>query len=273
MACDTQSGQLLALALRDAFHSVKRTFQSERALKCLAGPRCACVARRASRALFPTTGCRPRSRAPPGSAWRRSARRFLAMSPARRRRHRRRVSGNRIGQEERPAADRRGARRVPIAPCDTGHRQARPAGAQRPFHFGADGVGRRFCRLRQPACDATDDPYPSRRRRARARDDLGAHDRRAGGRQGARRQARQPEFAARRPAGGARTARQARTDLSNAHAADVLPYIEAARAAGCSSLGELARALTARGIRTPAGGLEWRAAQVSRVLARATPQS
>jgi hypothetical protein len=66
----------------------------------------------------------------------------------------------------------------------------------------------------------------------------------------------------------ARTARQARTDLSKAHAADVLPYIEAARAAGSSSLGELARALTARGIRTPAGGLEWRAAQVLRVLSR-----
>ena len=66
----------------------------------------------------------------------------------------------------------------------------------------------------------------------------------------------------------ARTARQARTDLSNAHAADVLPYIERARKAGCISLGELARALSACGIRTPAGGIEWRAAQVRRVLSR-----
>ena len=64
-------------------------------------------------------------------------------------------------------------------------------------------------------------------------------------------------------------ARQARTELSNAHAKDVLPYIERARKAGCASLGELARALSACGIRTPAGGAEWRAVQVSRVLARA----
>ena len=70
-----------------------------------------------------------------------------------------------------------------------------------------------------------------------------------------------------------RHARQARTDTAIAHAALVLPYIEAARKAGCVSLGELARALTARGIDTPAGGREWRAAQVSRVLARATAKS
>jgi DNA invertase Pin-like site-specific DNA recombinase len=67
----------------------------------------------------------------------------------------------------------------------------------------------------------------------------------------------------------ARTTRQARTDTAIAHAADVLPYIEAARAAGCSSLGELARALTARGIDTPAGGKQWNASQVKRVLKRA----
>jgi DNA invertase Pin-like site-specific DNA recombinase len=71
----------------------------------------------------------------------------------------------------------------------------------------------------------------------------------------------------------ARVARQARTDLSNAHAADVLPYIERARKAGCVSLGELARALSACGIRTPAGGIEWRAAQVKRILARAAPET
>ena len=69
----------------------------------------------------------------------------------------------------------------------------------------------------------------------------------------------------------ARTARQARTDLSNAHAADVLPYIARARKAGCASLGELARALSAVGIRTPAGGLEWHAYQVARILRRAAP--
>jgi DNA invertase Pin-like site-specific DNA recombinase len=70
----------------------------------------------------------------------------------------------------------------------------------------------------------------------------------------------------------ARVARQARTDLSNAHAADVLPYIERARKAGCASLGELARALSACGIRTAAGGTEWRAVQVSRILKRNCPK-
>ena len=65
-----------------------------------------------------------------------------------------------------------------------------------------------------------------------------------------------------------RLARQARTDRADAHAADVLAYIEAARAAGCSSLGELARALTARGIETPAGGRGWSPVQVRRVLER-----
>jgi DNA invertase Pin-like site-specific DNA recombinase len=70
----------------------------------------------------------------------------------------------------------------------------------------------------------------------------------------------------------ARHARRARTELSNAHAADVLPYIERARKADCASLGELARALSACGIRTPAGGLEWHAGQVARVLARTAPR-
>ena len=65
-----------------------------------------------------------------------------------------------------------------------------------------------------------------------------------------------------------RIARQARTDRAHSHAADVQAYIEAARAAGCSSLGELARALTARGIETPAGGRGWNASQVRRVLKR-----
>jgi DNA invertase Pin-like site-specific DNA recombinase len=67
----------------------------------------------------------------------------------------------------------------------------------------------------------------------------------------------------------ARMARRARSDNAAAHAADVMPYIEAARAAGCSSLGELARALTARGILTPAGRIaEWTRGQVSRILLR-----
>jgi DNA invertase Pin-like site-specific DNA recombinase len=66
-----------------------------------------------------------------------------------------------------------------------------------------------------------------------------------------------------------RTARQTRTDNASAHAADVLPYIERARKAGCVTLGELARALSACGIETPAGGRDWGTTQVRRVLERA----
>ena len=69
--------------------------------------------------------------------------------------------------------------------------------------------------------------------------------------------------------GDGRAGRRTRTANADDHAADVMPYIEAARAAGCSSLGELARALTARGIETPAGGRNWSPGQVSRVLTRA----
>jgi DNA invertase Pin-like site-specific DNA recombinase len=71
----------------------------------------------------------------------------------------------------------------------------------------------------------------------------------------------------------ARVARQARTANADAHAEDVLPYIEAARRAGCVSLGELARALTARGIETPAGGQQWNASQVRRVINRVGKQA
>jgi DNA invertase Pin-like site-specific DNA recombinase len=69
--------------------------------------------------------------------------------------------------------------------------------------------------------------------------------------------------------GSRSVARQARTQNADAHAADVLPYIDAARRAGCNSLGELARALTARGILTPSGNnTDWTRGQVARVLAR-----
>lgn len=52
-------------------------------------------------------------------------------------------------------------------------------------------------------------------------------------------------------------------------AAEVLPYFEAARRAGATTLQQLADALTARGVRTPRGGAEWRPWQVRRVLDRA----
>lgn len=51
-------------------------------------------------------------------------------------------------------------------------------------------------------------------------------------------------------------------------AAEVLPYIVAARRAGATSLREIAAALTARGVRTPRGKEIWGASQVRRVLAR-----
>jgi DNA invertase Pin-like site-specific DNA recombinase len=70
----------------------------------------------------------------------------------------------------------------------------------------------------------------------------------------------------------ARLANAARMAQAARHAADVLPYIAAARSAGATSLAEIARALTARGIRTPAGGLEWCDVQVRRILARQPAQ-
>jgi len=63
-------------------------------------------------------------------------------------------------------------------------------------------------------------------------------------------------------------ARRVRSARADQFAADVVDYIEAARKAGCASNGEIARALTARGIETPGGGREWSRAQVARVLAR-----
>jgi hypothetical protein len=61
----------------------------------------------------------------------------------------------------------------------------------------------------------------------------------------------------------------ARSELADKYAADVMEYIAAARKAGCESNGDIARALTARGIETPSGGREWSRAQVARILARA----
>ena len=54
---------------------------------------------------------------------------------------------------------------------------------------------------------------------------------------------------------------------ARAGAADVVPYIEAARRAGARTLRELAEALTNRGVPTPAGKGPWRPEQVRRVLA------
>ena len=53
-----------------------------------------------------------------------------------------------------------------------------------------------------------------------------------------------------------------------AGAADLLPLVEQARRAGAVTLRELAAALTARGVPTPAGGgRAWHPQQVRRLLA------
>lgn len=62
-----------------------------------------------------------------------------------------------------------------------------------------------------------------------------------------------------------RAGRAARTEQSKSHAADVLPFIVAARKAGASSLSQVAGALTARGIRPPSGGDSWHPSQVRRI--------
>jgi DNA invertase Pin-like site-specific DNA recombinase len=51
-------------------------------------------------------------------------------------------------------------------------------------------------------------------------------------------------------------------------ATDIAPYIEAARRAGCLTLGEIAAALEARGIKTPGGCTRWSAEQVRRIQSR-----
>lgn len=68
-------------------------------------------------------------------------------------------------------------------------------------------------------------------------------------------------------AAGARTAWSA---AASQRAAEVRPYLDAARRAGATTLQELADALTARGVRTPRGKEGWRPWQVRRVLSRTT---
>jgi DNA invertase Pin-like site-specific DNA recombinase len=49
---------------------------------------------------------------------------------------------------------------------------------------------------------------------------------------------------------------------------EIMPYLYAARRAGATTLQQLADALTARGVRTPRGGVHWRPWQVRRLLNR-----
>ena len=68
----------------------------------------------------------------------------------------------------------------------------------------------------------------------------------------------------------ARAAAAAKSAQARARAADVLPYLDAARRAGARTLHELAEALTNRGVPTPAGKATWQPEQVRRVLASQT---
>ena len=70
-------------------------------------------------------------------------------------------------------------------------------------------------------------------------------------------------------AGGAAAGRATQSKRSRERSADVLPFIEQAKCAGCKSLRQIAQALTNRGIRPPSGGERWHAQQVRRVIARA----
>jgi len=76
-----------------------------------------------------------------------------------------------------------------------------------------------------------------------------------------------PQLRAGTPASAKRAAK-VRTAQSKAKAADVLPYVKAARKAGATSLAQIGEALEARGVRTPRGGTTWAPAQVARILAR-----
>jgi DNA invertase Pin-like site-specific DNA recombinase len=63
-------------------------------------------------------------------------------------------------------------------------------------------------------------------------------------------------------------ATQIRIAKAAQHARDVMPAILAAQKAGCTSNTQIAEALTARGIRTPAGGDVWHREQIARILKR-----
>ncbi len=61
----------------------------------------------------------------------------------------------------------------------------------------------------------------------------------------------------------------AKMEKAGSRAADVLPIVKQAQAAGAASLAQIADALTARGIPTPSGSGAWHPASVRRVLAYA----
>ena len=72
---------------------------------------------------------------------------------------------------------------------------------------------------------------------------------------------------------GAREMAQAATDAKTKQARDraisILPYIDAARKAGATTLQQIADAMTARGVTTPSGRGAWTPCTVSRAVAYA----
>src|SRR4051794_22191432 len=67
----------------------------------------------------------------------------------------------------------------------------------------------------------------------------------------------------------AQAAANAKRRQARRRANDLMPFIEAAQKAGCITLGQLAEAMTARGIKTPGGGSDWTATTVRRVMQKA----
>jgi hypothetical protein len=203
----------------------------------------------ASRGSSPTTGSAPPSR-PERAGSGGAARGGRAPRPLGPGQRTGRVHRDRERQEERPTRGGQGDRCLPGPPRHPGDRQARPAGPQRRLRLEPDGGRGRVRGLRQPLRHPPDHPHSGGCGRARAGDDLGAYHRRDGCREGEGVRLGNPALRS----GDAEAARRANAAQADRHAADVLPYIAAARSAGAASLAEVARALTARGIRTVEGG-------------------
>src|SRR3954468_17454705 len=67
----------------------------------------------------------------------------------------------------------------------------------------------------------------------------------------------------------AQAAANAKRRQARRRAGELMPFIEAAQKAGCITLGQLAEAMAARGIKTPGGGSAWTATTVRRILKKA----
>jgi hypothetical protein len=97
--------------------------------------------------------------------------------------------------------------------------------------------------------------------------DLGAHQGGVAGGEGARCAVGQSAFKARHQ-GDDRAGQRGAISQGGCQGQGVLPYIERARKAGATSLGEIAEALNNLGVKAPRGG-QWLPTSVSRAIARA----